>query len=362
MIEIFILLGGAVALLVGGELLVRGASSFALRLGMSSLLVGLTVVAFGTSAPELFISVQSALDDKGDIALGNVIGSNTCNTLLILGLCALVAPLSVPSKLVRREVPLMVFASVVCFVLSLDGFIGRLDGLLFVVCLFGFLVFSIKSAGRDKEKERLSNNAGKIDSCSENEISEPQSGSLFMDMGLMIFGLFLLYFGSKGFVHGASEIARWFGVSELVIGLTIVALGTSLPEVVTSVLATIRGERDLAVGNVVGSNIFNIFCVLGFCSLISPLNVPDVALVLDIPVMLFSALAFLPIVYSNGMVGRLDGFFFFAGYIVYTVFLILVSKSLTPVPHLSEVFIVFIVPLVLLTVHGFYNRGRSGSE
>lgn len=348
----FILLLSVLGLLIGGELLVSSSSKIALRLGMSSLLVGLTVVAFGTSAPELFISIQASLEGKGDIAIGNVVGSNICNTLLIIGVCALVAPLSVPSQLIRRELPIMFAASLLLLILGLDLEFSRVDGLILVSCLFGFLFFSVQGARREK---RL-NKAKKEEEDLESSDKAPMTKSFL----LVIVSLVLLAAGSKGFVHSASEIARWLGVSELVIGLTIVALGTSLPEVVTSVVATYRGQRDLAVGNVVGSNIFNILCVLGFCSAITPLQVPLAALSFDIPIMVFSALACIPIIYIDKLISRMDGLFLFAMYVLYILFLVLINKEHANVPVIGEIMLAFVLPLIALTLKSLtVKRGAA---
>jgi cation:H+ antiporter len=344
MSHLFLLFLSIAGLLVGGEFLVRASSRIALLLGMSSLLVGLTVVSFGTSAPELFISVQSALSGHGDIAVGNVIGSNIANTLLVLGACALVIPLSVPLQLVRKEVPIMIAVSILFYCLSIDGSISRIDGLILVLSLFGFIYYSIISLRKDREKK------SELDSLEEMIPEKGLSSNVFWNIFLGIISLVLMSFGAKGFVYSASEIARWWGVSELVIGLTVVALGTSLPELITSLVATYRGERDLAVGNVVGSNIFNILCVLGFCATIAPLSIPLAAFEFDLPVMLFSALACLPIMFFGRVITRGEGLFFVIMYIVYTGFLLLISKEHIEIPMTHQILLVFLLPVVFFSL------------
>jgi cation:H+ antiporter len=354
MSHFLLLLLSTAGLLAGGELLVRASSRIALLLGVSSLLVGLTVVSFGTSAPELFISVQSALGGHGDIAIGNVIGSNIANTLLVLGACALVMPLSVPSQLVRKEVPIMIGVSFLFYFLSIDGSIGRIDGLILVLCLSGFIYYSILSSRKDKQKK------SDLESLEEILPEKGLSSNVFWNLFLGVFSLVLMSFGAKGFVYSASEIARWWGVSELVIGLTVVALGTSLPELVTSLVATYRGERDLAVGNVVGSNIFNILCVLGICATITPLSIPSAAFDFDLPVMLFSALACLPIMFFGRVITRGEGVFFVLMYFVYAGFLLLISKEHIEIPMAHEILLVFLIPVLFFTFLSL-RKARNGA-
>lgn len=344
MSQFLLLLVSTVGLLFGGELLVRASSRIALLLGMSSLLVGLTVVSFGTSAPELFISVQSALGGHGDIAVGNVIGSNIANTLLVLGACALVIPLSVPSQMVRKEVPIMIGVSVLFYALSFDGSISRIDGLVLVLFLAGFIYYSICTSRKDKMEKSDPDTLEEV--ISENGLES----NIFWNLCLVVISLVIMSFGSRGFVSSASEIARWWGVSELVIGLTVVALGTSLPELITSLVATYRGERDLAVGNVVGSNIFNILSVLGICAVITPLSIPSAAFQFDIPVMLFSAITCVPIMFFGRAISRGEGTFFVFMYVVYTGFLLLISKEHIKIPMVHEILLAFFIPVLFFTI------------
>ncbi|MGV3483267.1 MAG: calcium/sodium antiporter [Planctomycetaceae bacterium] len=260
---------GLALLTAGAELLVRSASAIATAVGISPLVVGLTVVAYGTSAPELVVSVQSALSGKPDLALGNVVGSNIFNVLFILGISALIIPLKVAQKLVWFDVPLMIALSVAVMVVGYDGRISRLDGLMFTAGLVAYTAWAIVSSRRDQAAIRAEYEAEF--GAKEDSFSFRQS---LLNGVLLIVGLGLLVFGSRLFVGGAIAIARNLGISELVIGLTIVAAGTSLPEVATSIIAAIRGERDIAVGNVVGSNLFNIMGVLGIASLVSTQRFP----------------------------------------------------------------------------------------
>ncbi len=309
--------GGLVALVIGGDLLVRGASLLAVSMKISPLVVGLTVVAFGTSAPELGVSLQAAFSGVADVAVGNVVGSNILNVLLILGLASLVAPLLVSAQLVRFDVPFLIVVSMAMWGLSLDGAIGRLEGSALFAVLICYIVYCIRVSRRERrvEAEEFSH-----------ELPAPTkwTSSWVVQVALMIAGLGLLAVGARFLVDGAVTIAKLWEVSELIIGLTIVAAGTSLPEVVTSVVASFRGERDIAVGNVVGSNLFNILCVLGLSGLLSsnPIPVASGALQFDIPVMVAVACLCLPIFFTGGIISRTEGLLLTFFYISYTVFLI----------------------------------------
>jgi cation:H+ antiporter len=266
---------GLVLLVVGADLLVAGASRIAGRLGISSLVIGLTVVAFGTSAPELAVSVTGAITNQTDLALGNVVGSNIFNVLFILGLSALVAPLIVQRQLIRLDVPIMIGACGLAWAMALDGVINRLDGILLFLGIIVYTTLLIRMARRDSAATRAADEAPI-------EIAAPPAtrapglrDRIPVQLGMILVGLAMLVFGSRWLVDGAIAIAHGLGLSELIISLTIVAAGTSLPELATSVLAAYRGERDIAVGNVVGSNIFNILCVLGLSSSSPPTASPS---------------------------------------------------------------------------------------
>ncbi|MCB1967238.1 MAG: calcium/sodium antiporter, partial [Candidatus Accumulibacter sp.] len=272
---------GLLALIIGAELLVRGASRLALSLGISPLVVGLTVVAFGTSSPELAVSVQSAWSGQVDIAMGNVVGSNILNVLFILGISALIAPLLVHRQLIRQEVPMMIGISLLLWALVADGGISRGDGLLLVVLLIGYNFLIIRQSRRDGVA--ASEQAPAIDTAG----GRSWNAHWLVQMLLIVGGMGLLVLGSNWLVEAAVTLARRLGMSEAIVGLTIVAAGTSLPEMATSIMAAVRGERDIAVGNVVGSNIFNILAVLGISASVAPgdLIVAPSILAFDLPVM-----------------------------------------------------------------------------
>lgn len=338
---------GFAGLVMGGELLVRGASRLAAAAGVSSLVIGLTVVAFGTSAPELAVSIKACYSGQTDIAVGNVVGSNMFNVLFVLGVSAMISPLIVSSQLVRIDVPLMIAASFAVFFLGLDGSIGRFDGL----ALFGALICYISWT---VVKSRQENAFVQSEFDEEYRSARKQTyGQIFLQIFLIIAGLALLTLGARWLVNGAVTIARLAGMSELLIGLTIVAVGTSLPEVVTSVMASLRGERDIAVGNAVGSNIFNLLCVIGLSAAVVPdgIEVADTVLRLDMPVMIAVSLACLPIFFTGHLIARWEGVLFFAYYLAYTTYLILEA---TFPPYASRQFglvmIIFVVPLTFITL------------
>lgn len=281
------------------------------------LVIGLTVVAFGTSAPELGVSLQAAFSGASDVAVGNVVGSNIFNVLLILGISSLVTPLVVSSQLIRFDVPLMIGVSCLAWALASDGMISRIDGIILFSVLIVYLVICLRTARRESK-------AVKDEFAAEYAKADETPTRLPLQFVLIAVGLICLGFGSKWLVSGAVAVATSFGVSELVIGLTIVAAGTSLPEVVTSVVASIRGERDIAVGNVVGSNIFNLACVLGLTGILSPGGIPvsPDAIRFDIPIMCLVAAACLPIFFTGSRISRSEGIVFLIGFVAYNIFLI----------------------------------------
>ena len=341
---------GLVALIVGAELLVRGASRLALAFGISPLVVGLTVVAFGTSAPELAVSVQSAWAGQVDIALGNVVGSNIFNVLVILGLSALVTPLVVHQQVIRQEVPIMIGVSLLLWALLLDGGIGRGEGALLFGLMLGYTVLLIRQSRRETA-------AIQAEVAAEYEEAFAAPGNGWRDhwgvqVLLILAGLSLLVLGARWLVEAAVGFARYLGVSELVIGLTIVAAGTSLPEVATSVMAALRGERDIAVGNVVGSNIFNILSVLGVSALVAPsaLTVAPSLLAFDLPVMVAVAVACLPVFFTGSRIARGEGVLFLVLYIAYVAYLILAATGHAVLPAYQAAMLGFALPLVAATL------------
>ncbi len=338
---VFFVLGLA-ALIFGAQMLVRGASKLALSFGISPLVVGLTVVAFGTSAPELAVSIQSAYSGQVDIALGNVVGSNILNVLLILGVSALITPLLVDRQLVRQEVPAMIGISLLLLALARDGEISRWNGALLFGLLAAYTVFVIVQSRRARKD-------------AEEEAAQEEGGwdrQWWAQVALVAAGLALLVQGSNWLVEAAVTFARHLGISELVIGLTIVAAGTSMPEVATSVMAALRGQRDIAVGNVVGSNIFNILGVLGVSALVAPGGLPVSAAMLsfDLPVMTAVAVACLPIFFTGHLIARWEGAVFFGYYLAYTAYLVLAAQQHDALAEYGLVMKTFVLPLTALTL------------
>lgn len=339
---------GFILLVYGAELLVRGASALARTFGISPLVVGLTVVAFGTSSPELGVSIMSAFSGQADIALGNVVGSNIANVLLILGLSALAAPLIVSRQLIRIEVPLMIGVSLLAWGLALDGMIGRLDGLLLFAGVATYTVWAIRRSRRET--------SAKVDEFAEefgHTVKDgPGKPSLLRQGLLVLAGLALLGIGSRWLVSGAVYLAKYFGVSDLLIGLTIVSVGTSLPELATSVMASLRGHRDIAVGNIVGSNLFNILAVLGLTAVVAPAGIPVAvqAINFDFPVMVAVMFACLPIFFTRHLIARWEGALFFAYYLAYTLYLVFAALEHTALPNFRLAMVWFVMPLTLVTL------------
>ncbi len=307
MITILQLVAGLALLYVGAEGLVRGSAQLALRLGLSPLVIGLTVVAFGTSSPELVVSVKAALAGNGDISFGNVVGSNICNIALILGLASVMRPMKVNLQLLRLDVPIMIGVSVLLTLLLLDGGLNRLEGFLLFAGIIGYMTVSYIVATRD----RINIVADDVE-----YVPKPVH-SVWRDLFFVVVGLAALVFGADLLVKGAVSVAQFFGISDAVIGLTIVAVGTSLPELATSVVAAIKGEGDIAVGNVVGSNIFNILSILGLTALIQPINAEGIEL-FDLLTMTFMAVIMIPVMRTGLRVNRWEGAFLlvlYGGYI-----------------------------------------------
>jgi cation:H+ antiporter len=347
-LQLLLFAGGLVALVAGAELLVRGASRLALSWGVSPLVVGLTIVAFGTSAPEMTVSVTAVLGGQTDLALGNAVGSNTFNVLFILGLAALVTPLAVHLQVIRQELPIMIGAALLVLVLGVDGRIGGFDGGLLVACLVGYTVFLIRQS-RAETAENLAAGEGY-------DAPPEAAGTVWLQLLMVGAGLALLVGGSQALVTAAVAFARALGVSEIVIGLTILAAGTSLPEVAASVAAAVKGQRDLAVGNVVGSCTFNLLGVVGLAGLAglagptAGLPVPDAVLRFDLWVMLAALVACLPIFVSGREVARWEGALFLLYYAAYTTYLILRSQDHAALPVFSQVMMSFVAPLTIVTL------------
>lgn len=347
------LIGGLVLLVAGAEALVRGAVKLAARFGISPLIIGLTVVAFGTSAPETAVSIQASLNGSGDIAVGNVIGSNIANILLILGLSALIAPLLVSRQLVRLDVPVMIGAGVLTFALAWNGNVSRLDGCILLALLLLYTVFLVIASKREKQRAQ-------VDEFTIEYGVDSQASALAWvpQLLLVLLGLGLLVAGSNLLIEGAVALARALGLSELVIGLTVIAVGTSLPELATSLLAVYRGERDIAVGNVVGSCIFNLLLVLGAGALVSTsgLSISPNALAFDFPVMLAVFAACLPIFFSGYRINRWEGAMFFGYYMAYTLYLVMFSTGLPAINLLRHAMTWYVLPLTAITLLVIFLR------
>lgn len=340
--DVLQLLAGFAVLVAGGEVLVRGASGVARRIGLSPLVVGLTVVSFATSAPELAVTLDAAASGSPGLAVGNVVGSNIANVLLVLGISALVTPMLVRSRVVRLDVPVMIAMSVAFFLLALDGTVSTLDGALLLGALVAYVVRSIVASRRTPHPRAAL--AG--------DEAEASPGPLWRNLLLVAAGVGLLVLGAGWLVGSATTLAISLGISDLVIGLTVVAIGTSLPELATSIIAAVQGQRDLAVGNVVGSNIFNIGSVLGLTAVITPGGVPvaESAIVFDLPFMVAVSVALLPVVFTGLAVARWEGAVFVAYYVAYTAYLFLDATDHDALDRFSSVMTGFVVPLTVLTL------------
>ena len=349
---------GLTVLVIGADVMVRGASRLAVSFGVSPLVVGLTVVAFGTSAPEMAVSVGSALNGNPDLAIGNVVGSNIANILLILGISALITPLLVDEQIIRQEIPIMIGASALLVVMALDGSIGRIEAAALFGLVVAYTVFLIVQSRRASKNVQ-----------DEFETEIPTSNwdrHWAVQVALIVVGLVMLVQGAGWLVDAAVAFARAFGVSDLVIGLTVVAVGTSMPEIATSIVAAIRGQRDIAVGNVVGSNVFNILAVLGVTGLVSSggLPVSDAARNFDLWVMLAVAFACLPIMISGREIARWEGGVFIAYYAIYTAWLVLQAQQHSSLPAFSGVMLSYVLPITVITlvVSMVRQPGKSASH
>ena len=299
--DIGLLILGLVFLIFGGDLLVRSAVSFAEKFGVSSFLIGVTVVSFGTSIPELMVSIQAAMDQAADIAIGNVLGSNIANIALVLGVSVVIRPLSITTNTYKLSWWVMLISSLLFILFLSDNVITKMEGLLLVAGLFCFIIFSIK--------RNISNEESIVSKIN------IQTGILFF-----VLGAIGLYFGSELFVESAISIASFFNVPKFVIGITVVALGTSLPELVTSIVALIKGQNNISLGNLIGSNIFNVFAVLGITSLIQELGTSSILLFLDFGVMLAVILVFGYQLFIRKKISRTAGFILLSGYFSYILF------------------------------------------
>lgn len=352
-------------LVAGAEFLVRGAAKLAAAAGISSLVIGLTVVAFGTSAPEMAVSAQAALTGNADIALGNVVGSNIFNVLFILGASAIIVPLVVHLQLIRLDVPIMIGVSILTWFMARDGVLGRTDGVILfagILSYTGFLIVKSRKESRENAKEvneyveDVLTHEGRDGAVTSQDAKSKKLGFAVVEC---IGGLVLLVIGAQWLVNGAVALAEFFGVSQLVIGLTIVAAGTSLPEVATSIVAAVRGERDIAIGNVVGSNIFNILAVLGLSASLSPsgVHISPAAMAFDIPIMIAVAILCLPVFFSGGEIARWEGAVFLAYYVAYAAYLVLSAKQHPALPAFENAFWFGAIPLTAAAL--FFSLAHS---
>jgi cation:H+ antiporter len=344
-------LGGLVILILGADLLLRGATRLAAAFGISPLAIGLTIVAIGTASPEIAVSLQAALSGQGDLTLGNVLGSNIFNILFILGMTAMVAPIVIAEQLIRMDAPIMLAASLLVLALALDGSLGLLDSFILLFCLIVYTIFALRQSRAESLKVQN-------EYAAEFAQKQPRTTkNTLMNTFLILLGLSLLAIGSRWLVDSAVAIARTFRVSELIIGLTIVAVGTSLPEVTTSVIAALKKESDIAVGNAVGSNIFNLLGVLGSGALLSPGGIPVAANILrfDFLVMIFVAMVSLPIFYIDNRISRVEGGLLLAYYIFYMAYIAMRATSSSALPAMTWFVIVF-VPITFVALVVFAVR------
>jgi cation:H+ antiporter len=356
------ILAGILVLFAGGELFVAGATCLALVLGVSQIVIGLTVVSLGTSAPELFVSLLAALrgSDAVNLAASNVVGSNIFNILVVLGLSAVILPLRVQSRLVRRDVPLLMAVSMAVWGMASAGRLTWQAGLALVVALAINVVWEIRTASEHPEESLLELEAGE------------KPGSMPVAIGKLLVGLLLLLLGSQVLVWGATTAARGLGVSQTLIGLTIVAAGTSMPELVTSLVAAYRGQTDLAIGNVVGSNLMNLLLILGSCALVMGgpgLPVDPLLVARDMPVMLVTTLACLPIFWTKGVISRLEGAILVGLYVLYLLEQLLSTTGSDVLDEFRLVVLVVVLPLLLVFLvsqmirwQARLQRQRSGAS
>ena len=351
--NIIFLIAGLGLLVAGAELLVRGASGLAQLARISPLVIGLTVVAFGTSAPELAVSTVSSLNGNSSIALGNVVGSNIFNVLLILGLSAVIVPLTVASGLIRRDVPLLIVASFAVWGAAYDGVISRIEGIAMLTAFVGYTAWLIYGGLRETSTDD--------DAMGTEGSSSAGWKRVVIHVVSVLAGLGLLVLGARWLVDSASVIARGLGVSDLVIGLTIVACGTSLPELATSIMAAVKGHRDLAVGNVIGSNIFNLLVVLGASATLAANGAPveRPVLLFDMALMVAVACLCWPMFLSHSTVSRGEGLLMLFLYTAYTVLLVAGASGWESASVMKSVFLLGVIPMSLVWVSVVALRSRN---
>ena len=344
---------GLIVLILGADLLVRGASKIAAAAGIPPLVIGLTIVAIGTASPEIAVSLQAASLGQGSLTLGNVLGSNIFNILFVLGVTALVAPIVIAEQLIRFDAPIMVGVSLLVLGLSVDGNLGLYDGVILMAGLIAYTIFALRQSRRE---------SAKVHKEYAREFADTEKHTAWntvKNILFMVIGLGLLVLGARWLVDSATTMAKAAGISELVIGLTIVAVGTSLPEVATSIIAALKGESDIAVGNAIGSNIFNLLGVLGVSGVLAPegITVTTRVLTLDFLVMVFVALVCIPVFYVDDNVSRGEGVLFLSYYVLYTTYLIL-ETSKSSILSAITLFVSFYIPLTFIGLIMFTVRAR----
>ena len=338
---LFILgLGG---LIIGAEFFLKAVDRFGLKWGVSPMVMGLTVVAFATGAPELAISLKAAMNDSADLVLGNIIGSNIANILLILGITGLITPLHIKQRIVRIDVPIVIAMSIGLYLLALDGVLSLSDGVLLLLALFAYSVFTYQQVRKNKvDIEEL---------YEQEEEVQLASGTWFYvkNVGILLLGLALIVQGANWMVNSAVTIAQLLGMSELVVGLTIVSIGTSLPEVATSMAAARKGNADIAVANVLGSNIYNVLLTLGLTIVVAPgvLEVSRNALLLDMPFMIAVAIGVIPIFLAGFDLNRKDAFLFLFYYAAYLAYLVLEATGSAYLGWIEKGFFFVVLPFTL---------------
>jgi len=366
-IALLTLIGGLAGLVATGSAIVSGATTIGLRAGLPPLVVGLTIVAAGTSAPELAVVWRAV--DAGDpgLALGSVIGSNIANILLVVGLVAAFGSIPVARRTQRVELPVMVVASIVTLALAADGTIGRRDGAILLVGLVTFVVSMIATQRRAPGEEptvEASNGAGAPTTATEIEIApRPSTQRTLAAIGLFAVGVVGVAISAQFVVSAAEDIALSLGIPELVVGLTVLAVGTSAPEIVTSVIAALKGRSDIAIGNAIGSNVFNLLFVLGTVSVThSDLAVPDELIRLDLPVMIGAAVLCVPIAITDSAITRWEGIAFVGLYAGYTVFLVLDGLGEASAPFVGAATLAAVVPILALTIRVLRTRRASSAD
>lgn len=343
---IFLVLIGLAALTVGGDLLVRGSSKIAMILGVSPLIIGLTIVSFGTSAPELIVSIKASLQDKAALSLANVIGSNLFNTLLILGACALARPLFVDKQVIKFDLPTLIIVALLFLVFAQSGSIEKWQGLALII--YSFVYVGLIFVRARKNPDLAKDISGEVESTSGKEKTSLKKIILYSLYTLA--GFALLIYGARWLIDGSVAIAQHFGVSDTLIGLTIIATGTSLPEFFASFVATLKGESEIAIGNVMGSNIYNISTVAGSAAVLSPtlLQVPNSLFFLDVSLLIICTLILYPMIFRKSKITRLDGMFLFCTYGFYVLYAIARESMRNLMPTLNSIFSSLLVPLLFI--------------